>query len=113
MDYSKGSEKKAVFIFLIFYFIINMFFIDSFPFVHADEAWLASLSRAMIQEKRIDAVEDFFILTERHPHALKTVFHLIQIPFIKISFSIVSVRIMSLLFAVISLCFFYKILKEY
>ena len=112
MDYSKGSEKKTVFIFFVFYFIINMFFLDSFPFVHADEAWLASLSRAMMKEKSIDAVEDFFILTERHPHALKTVFHLIQIPFIKISFSIVSVRIISLLFAVISLCFFYKMLKD-
>ena len=74
MDYSKGSEKKTVFIFFVFYFIINMFFLDSFPFVHADEAWLASLSRAMMKEKSIDAVEDFFHLNRKTSSCIENSF---------------------------------------
>ena len=101
-----------IYLFLALYFIINLFYLDSFPFVHADESWLASLSRAVIEKKSFSAVEDFFILTDRHPHALKMLFHTLQIPFLNISFSIKSVRILSVLFSVINLYFFYLLLKK-
>ena len=101
-----------IFLFFAFYFVINLFYLDSFPFVHADESWLASLSRAIIEEKSFAAVEDFFILTERHPHALKILFHSLQIPFVKNSFSIISVRIISVFFSVINIYFFYLLLKK-
>ena len=89
-----------------------MLFLDSFPFVHADEGWLFSLTRTIIEEKKINATEDFFVLTERHPHAVKTVFHILQIPFVLASFSIYSARILSILFSVINLYFFYLLLKK-
>ncbi len=103
---------KTIITFILIYFVLNMFLLDSFPFVHADEAWLASLTRAVINEKSFAAVEDFFILTKRHPHALKSVFHMMQIPFVAFSFSVISVRILSLIFSSANLFFFYMILKK-
>ena len=105
-------NESAVYVFIVFYFLINLLFLDSFPFVHSDEAWLASLTRAIVCEKSFSAVEDFFLLTERHPHALKTVFHIMQIPFVSMSFSAGSVRLLSLFFSLINLLIFYRLLSK-
>ncbi len=79
------------------YLILHLWSLSWFPFVHSDEAWLASLSRTMFLEGRVDATEEFFRLTPRHPHALKTLFHLVQAPFVLLSWSVVAARIPSLL----------------
>ncbi len=107
----KFDDKNSIYFIIAVYFLLNLCFLESFPFVHSDEAWLASLTRAMTEEGSVSAVEDFFILTERHPHAIKTLFHLLQMPFISISFSIFSVRILSLLFSCITLLYFYKTIR--
>ena len=57
-----------------------------YPFVHSDEVWLASLTRAMIEERSVAATEEFFVLTPRYPHAIKTLYHLIQMPFLAVIF---------------------------
>lgn len=86
--------------------------ISWFPFVHSDEAWLASLTRTMLVEQNLAATEDFFALTPRYPHAIKTLFHLLQMPFIAISFSAASVRMLSLAAALVSLWFLYRIAER-
>ena len=68
-----------------------------FPFVHSDEAWLASLSRAMMRSGSVAVTEPFFELTPRHPHAIKTLYHLVQIPFLRVSFSPPAARFPSIL----------------
>ncbi|MFP4536519.1 MAG: ArnT family glycosyltransferase [Spirochaetaceae bacterium] len=78
------------------YLFLHIWSLPWFPFVHSDEAWLASLSRTMVLEGRLDATEEFFRLTPRHPHALKTVFHLIQAPFLLLRWSAVAARLPSL-----------------
>ncbi|MFW5842448.1 MAG: ArnT family glycosyltransferase [Spirochaetota bacterium] len=83
-----------------------------FPFVHSDEAWLASLSRTMLETGSLSATEDFFRLTPRHPHAIKALFHLLQIPLVALSFSHVSVRVISLLGGLAALFCFYRALRK-
>ena len=80
---------------LILYALFSLWSLPWFPFVHSDEAWLASLTRAMIEERSVAATEDFFVLTPRHPHAIKVVYHLLQMPFVGASFGAVSVRLLS------------------
>lgn len=76
------------------YLGLHLWSISWFPFVHSDEAWLASLSRTMVQGGSVTpgvreirgggpaATEEFFRLTTRHPHALKTLYHLLQGPLV-------------------------------
>ncbi|TVR02255.1 MAG: hypothetical protein EA403_09145 [Spirochaetaceae bacterium] len=87
------------------YLVFHLWSLEWFPFVHSDEVWLASLTRAMLHERSIAATEDFFRLTPRHPHALKTLFHLAQMPFVAISFDHYRVRLLSLLAGFASLAF--------
>lgn len=99
-----------IFVILITYFIINLFFLTAFPFVHSDEAWLSGLSRAMSEKKHLAITEPFFDLYPRTPHAIKTIFHLIQIPFMKLfGYRVFSFRLLSLIFGTITLYFFYQL----
>jgi hypothetical protein len=95
------------------YVLIHLVTLARHPFVHSDEAWLASLARTMMVEKSPEATEDVFRLTPRHPHALKTLFHLVQMPFIAVSWSVFSARLPSLLFGLAALVLFARIAEEY
>lgn len=96
---------------LIFlFFIINLFFLTNFPFIHSDEAWLSGLSRQIMQTGNLASTEAFFDLLPRKPHAVKIFFHLLQIIFIKIwDYQIFTFRLISLLAGSFCLYFFYKI----
>lgn len=90
---------------------VHLWSISWFPFVHSDEAWLASLSRTMVQGEPVasaaggseyrgggpTATEEFFRLTPRHPHALKTLYHLLQGPLVVHWWHPVAARIPSLI----------------
>lgn len=78
------------------YLTAHLLTLSRFPFVHSDEAWLASLTRTMWIARDVAATEDFFVLTPRHPHALKTLFHLIQMPFVVPLYSATTARLPSL-----------------
>jgi len=102
-------KKKYFPIYAIFIYIgINLLSLSNFPPMHSDEGWLASLSRSIYFEKNIAAGEDFLHEVKSNPHAIKILFHLIQIPFIYISYSLVSVRVLSLIAASITLWFLFK-----
>ena len=111
MNYIKKHTNYFIYFYLFSFFIINILFLTNFPFVHSDESWLSGLTRNMIETKNIFCTESFFNLYPRYPHAIKTIFHLIQMPFIKlIGYNIFSVRLISLVFSLLNLYFFYLIL---
>ena len=81
--------------------------------MHTDESWLSGLSRSMITQKTPAATEYFFDLVERSPHAIKILFHGIQILFIRIlGYSLFSVRLISLLTGTLCLTAFSKICRR-
>lgn len=104
------KKNRSIYLILIVFFLINLFFLTEFPFVHSDEAWLSGLSRTMLEKKDLSVTEPFFDLYPRNPHAIKTFFHLIQIIFIKIlGYDIFTFRLISLLTGTIALYFFYQL----
>ena len=88
---------------LFIYLLAHLFTLNIHPFIHSDEAWLAVLTRAMVTERSPAAVEEVFRLTPRYPHALKTFYHLIQAPFLSISWSAFAARLPSLIAGFFSL----------
>jgi hypothetical protein len=83
----------AGFFILLLYVALHFLTLYRYPFVHSDEAWLAGLSRSMADTKSLASTEDFFKLTPRYPHAIKSAFHLLQIPFLEISYSPLMARL--------------------
>lgn len=108
------KKRKGIIVFAIFlasYFLFNILFLDKFPFIHTDEAWLSGLSRNIYEKRSFKVTESFFDLLPRFPHGIKSLFHLIQIIFMKFGYSIFTFRLISLFFSTISLFIFYKILN--
>ena len=105
-------KQKYIILLLIIFFIVNLLFLSSFPFIHSDEAWLSGLSRTYLETGAMNYT--FFDIYPTAHHTMKMVFILIQSAFIKIlGYSIFSVRLISLFFSTCSLYIFYKILKHY
>ena len=77
------SKNKILIILLFIYFLVNLSFLTHFPFIHSDESWLSGLSRNILETKNFSSTETFFDLYLRNPHAIKIIFHSIQIMFIK------------------------------
>lgn len=90
--------NRRVLLFILIFFAVNFFFLSKFPFVHSDESWLAGLTRNIMAQGSFNVTETFFNLKIRNPHAIKSLFHIMQMPFIDIlGYSISSVRLLSLL----------------
>ncbi len=106
---NKKFVMSLVNILLLIYFIASLLTLTRFPFMHSDESWLSGLTRTMMNEG-ISSTETFFDLLPRYPHALKTIFHLIQMPFISmLGYNLFSVRLVSLIFGCAALLATYKI----
>lgn len=108
----KAIQNNIYILVLLFiYFIVHLFFLTNFPFVHSDEAWLSGLTRNMMETRNIYSTEPFFNLYPRYPHTIKLLFHLIQMPFLYFGgYTVFSVRIISLLFSMATLYLFYQII---
>jgi len=92
------------------YIAVNLATLTSFPFVHSDEAWLSGLSRNILEKGDYSVTETFFDLLERNPHAIKIIFHTIQLLFIKLmGYHIFTFRFISLCFGLLTLYFTYKL----
>ena len=105
---SRASRAALIAVFSVF-LLIHLTTLSIHPFVHSDEAWLASLTRAMGTQSSFAATEDVFRLTMRSPHALKTLYHLLQQPFLAVSWSVFSARLPSLIAGMFSLAFMVRI----
>ncbi|MGL1891558.1 MAG: glycosyltransferase family 39 protein [Spirochaetaceae bacterium] len=109
----KIKVHYLVYVYLPLWFVINLLFLTRYPSVHSDEPWLSGLSRSMISNNSVNSTEDFFDLYERHPHGIKTLFHLLQISFIKIfSYSIFTIRLLSLVTGIFCLLLLYKVILK-
>ena len=105
----KRLAKNAIWIYLAVYFGLSLLILDKFPFMHSDESWLSGLTRAMTVGG-FDATEPFFDLWPRYPHAIKTLFHLMQMPFIAVfGYNLFAVRMLSLIFGTAALYLVYRI----
>lgn len=110
-DQLQGTDLIAA-LYIICYFLVNLSFLTDFPFVHSDESWLSGLSRNMAEKGRIGVTESFFDLKPRFPHAIKTLFHLMQIGMMRMfGYELATFRLLSLMFGCVSLLLFYRILK--
>ena len=104
------SEYGAFLLFLLIYVSINLLFLGKFPVVHSDESWLAGLTLEIMKTGNPAVTEPFFTIFPRHPHAIKILYHLTQIPFILTGgYNHISVRVLSLAFGALTLFFFYRI----
>lgn len=112
----RGPAKGRPWILLLFLALAYLFFhlatLSSYPFVHSDEAWLASLSRSILESRDPAVTEEFFRITPRYPHGFKTLYHLIQIPFLAFSFSPAAARLPSLLAFGLALVLLYRIARQ-
>lgn len=99
----KRRNEKLVYIaaaalYLGVYLWLSFQCLETFPFVHSDESWLAGLSRDMLMQKSLGVTESFFDAKPRVAHAMKSLFHLMQMGMIQgFGYSIGSVRLLSLL----------------
>lgn len=97
---------------IVVYLILHLAILSRHPFVHSDEAWLAVLTRAMMTEHSLAASEEVFRLTPRYPHALKTLYHVLQMPFLAVSWSAFAARLPSLIAGIAALYFLSMIAGE-
>lgn len=101
-------------LYLLCYGIASGLFLTRFPYVHSDESWLAWLSRDMMQARSLAVTESFFNAKERYPHAIKSLYHLLQQGFIAaFGFTPAAVRLLSLSCALGFLYLFYYLLRHY
>lgn len=104
------SLRLLPWLFLVFYVLINILYLTRFPFVHSDESWLSGLSRNIMETGDFGVTETFFDLKPRHPHAIKILFHTLQILFIRLlGYEIFTVRLFSFSFGLLTLFWFYKL----
>ena len=107
----KNLKNKWIFIYLGIWFVLGLLFLDKFPFMHSDESWLSGLSRAMMSSGP-GVTEPFFDLLPRYPHAIKILFHAVQMPFILVmGYNLFAVRLVSLVFGTAALYVFYRLCR--
>ena len=103
-------SNQASYWLLGLYFLVNLLFLTAFPYVHSDESWLSGLSRHLAVTGDIGVTEPFFNAYERHPHAIRLLFHLLQAGFMQVfGYQIFTFRLISLLFSTATLYFFYQL----
>ncbi len=108
----KNIKKKLIHIYIFIYGIVNLLFLTTFPMMHSDESWLSGLTSSMM-ENGLSSTESFFNLFPRFPHAIKIVYHLIQMVFLKaFGNSLFSFRLISILFGLASIYLCYLIAKK-
>lgn len=107
------NVKYIAAIIITAYIVINIIYLTRFPFVHSDESWLSGLSRNIMDNQNFSVTEAFFDLYERHPHAIKIIFHSMQITFLSIfGYGIFTFRLLSFVFGLLTLYYFYKLCRH-
>lgn len=97
--------------YLCLYAAFSLWSLTRFPFVHSDESWLSGLTRHMLQSGSVGVTEPFFDLKPRYPHAIKTLFHLLQMLMLRLfGYEVGSFRLLSLLGGLAALGVFYALL---
>lgn len=107
-----NRKYSLIYLFFALYILINLMYLTRFPFVHSDESWLSGLARNMAEKGSFSVTETFFDLYIRNPHAIKIVFHSMQIVFMKIfGYQLFSFRLLSFIFGILVLFYQHKLSK--
>lgn len=115
---SDGKRKHhivsvTVLLYLFIYGVLSFRSLSVFPFIHSDEAWLAGLSLNISESADFSVTETFFNARLRYPHAIKILFHALQVCFLHLfGYSPEVFRLLSLLAGLFVLFFFYKTAKQ-
>lgn len=111
--WKKWAVLCAAAAYLAVYIFVSYRNLLVFPFVHSDESWLAGLSRDMLAAGNLGVTESFFDAKPRVPHAMKSLFHIMQMGAVGLGgFSVGSVRMLSLLAGIICLVLFYLCVRR-
>lgn len=105
---SHRKETLALWGFVLVWLSLNLLLLTRYPLVHSDESWLGGLTRNMLAQGSPGVTEPFFDLKPRYPHAIKILFHLLQMPFIGLfGYNVFALRLLSLLAggAALALCY--------
>jgi 4-amino-4-deoxy-L-arabinose transferase-like glycosyltransferase len=107
-----NRKYSLIYLFFALYILVNLMYLTRFPFVHSDESWLSGLARNMAEKGSFSVTEAFFDLYVRNPHAIKIVFHSMQIVFMKIfGYQLFSFRLLSFIFGMLVLLYQNKLSK--
>ena len=109
------TRKELIWLlgFLLVWACLNLLFLTRYPLVHSDEAWLGGLTRNMLAQGSLRVTEPFFDLKPRYPHAVKMLFHILQMPAIAVlGYSVFALRFVSLIFGTLALVMVYRNLRE-
>jgi 4-amino-4-deoxy-L-arabinose transferase-like glycosyltransferase len=105
-------RKYWALLLILLYILLNLATLTRFPLMHSDESWLSGLSRHILITGDYAAIEPFFDLKPRNPHALKIIFHSLQMLVIKLfGYNLFNMRLLSLVFGLATLCFFYRLCR--
>jgi 4-amino-4-deoxy-L-arabinose transferase-like glycosyltransferase len=106
------AKLRPIDFYIIGYFLINLIFLTQFPFMHSDESWLSGLTQSMMANG-LGSTEYFFDLLPRYPHAIKTIYHVMQMAFISLfSNTLFAVRLLSLICGTLCLYAVYALSKH-
>lgn len=104
--------QGGLILYLALWFVANLFFLETYPFLHGDEPWLSGLSRHMAETGRLAVTEPFYDLYPRRPHAFKIFFHICQIVFLRLfGNNLFSFRLLSLLSGTAALALFHRLFR--
>ncbi|MFZ5966149.1 MAG: ArnT family glycosyltransferase [Bacillota bacterium] len=107
------SLKNCGYLLFFIYFVFHVLTLTRFPFMHSDESWLSGLSRNILDTGSYASTEAFFDLKTRYPHAIKILFHSLQVLFIRFfGYSLFNMRFISLIFGMLALFHFHKLSKK-
>lgn len=113
MSINKKYIKGIMLISILFYLLLHLNTLISFPYIHSDEAWLSGFSRTVLNKGSFKTSEPFFDLYPRAIHGLRVVFVSLQAFFIELfGYSIFTMRSLSLCFSLASLLVIYKIFRQ-
>ncbi len=108
--------NKSLFLltaYFVAYFFFHLLFLTQYPFIHSDESWLSGLTRNMVEQGNLGVTETFYDIKPRYPHAIKSLFHVFQMPFFFLfGYQIFSFRLLSLLASVSVLLVFHQFLTR-
>ncbi|MCL1854541.1 MAG: glycosyltransferase family 39 protein [Clostridia bacterium] len=107
------KPRHILWAYLCLYGAASFATLTRFPFVHSDESWLSGLTRNMLEHGGVWVTEPFFDLKPRYPHAIKTLFHLLQMLMLRLfGYQISSFRLLSLAAGIAALALFYAVLRR-
>ena len=109
-----SSYDWIAFILIVVFFCVNVATLMAFPTVHSDELWLKGIATQILDQGRFDVTEPFYDLHPRVIHPFRWLYNSLLIIALKTyGPSVVSVRLVALIFGTLCLPLVYKIARKH